>query len=323
MDYQFPQPDYDARWKDLIKSLPRRFVKRFFPLLHDLIDWEKGVRFLDKELAKLLADFDKKGERRGDVLMEFHLKNGKIQLVLIHIETQHIFDITVPERMFITFYRLRDKYPGVPVAALALYTGSQVPAVFDCYKYEFHETKLTYNYPTFQVRNQKAEELLTSDDPIDLAILAGLCVLEMKGDVEKTFHFKRKLARLCFERGATKAEIATLLNFVSFLIALPEQEQAVYEHEIGHLLIETAMPKPLIEENPTLAKAYLHFLMGMSLEERDRERDREREQAFNRKSIIRLYQLGSTPEFIAKALNLEIAFVKTTIEEFKNSEQPS
>ena len=93
------RPDFDTRWKELIKALHKDVVLKFFPKLHEQIDWNKGVKHLDKELAKVLADWAKKGKKTGDLLFEYHLKNGKKQLVLIHIEVQHGYDPGLIKRL--------------------------------------------------------------------------------------------------------------------------------------------------------------------------------------------------------------------------------
>lgn len=320
-----PSPvDYDARWKVLIKSLPGPFIKRFFPKLYKEIDWAREVKFLDKELLKLLADFRKKGSRQGDILMELNLLSGKQQLVLIHIEAQHGFDVSLPERMFITFYRLRDAQPGIPVASMALYTGSKVPKVHGRYNYEFHDTKLVYQFPAFLVREQKEEDLLASDNPIDLAILAALYVIKAKHDTEKSVAFKRMLARLCFERGYSKQETINLFTFVLFLVRIPEQEDFKLNQEIMDTYFDDIDDDPgvipIVENSPKLADFLLKkFILGKSLKERDEERDKEREIAL----ITRLLELGSEPVFISQALNMELERVKSLIEQIQKNKKPT
>ncbi|MEZ4960542.1 MAG: hypothetical protein R2830_12050 [Saprospiraceae bacterium] len=55
------QPNFDARWKDTIRHLHERIIEFFFPALYLIIDFSKGVRFLDKELQQLLPGWGKKG----------------------------------------------------------------------------------------------------------------------------------------------------------------------------------------------------------------------------------------------------------------------
>ncbi|HFA49462.1 MAG TPA: hypothetical protein ENJ95_10655 [Bacteroidetes bacterium] len=319
MNPQLPVPDYDARWKDLIKGLHRYFVAKFFPNLYPQIDFAKKVRFLDKEMQKLFADWNKKGPVRGDILMEFQLKKGGKQFILIHVEAQHGYDQSLPERMFVTFYRLRDKYPKVPLTAIALYTGDKVPSSPGVYEYKFEGTELVYKFPAFIVKDQDEAELLASDNPIDLAILAGMYVLQAKGDVDRAYLYKNNLARLCFQRGYNKQATSDLINFVSFLIALPEKRQKEYEEEVIKFIEMNTIP--LIEQDPRNAKLVLHVILGKPLEdwakERDRERDK-REKEKMKKAILKAYQkLKLNEKEIADFFEIELKEVKAIIKKHK------
>jgi len=123
---QIPQPDFDARWKEIIELLHPDFIAFFFSNLVPKIDWKIPVKFLDKELQQLFADWKTKGKRTGDMLLEYQLLDGKKQLVLIHIEVQHTFQKTFSWRMFCTFTRLIQKYPNKKLTSIAIYTGNKI-----------------------------------------------------------------------------------------------------------------------------------------------------------------------------------------------------
>ncbi|HFA49461.1 MAG TPA: hypothetical protein ENJ95_10650 [Bacteroidetes bacterium] len=312
MNPQLPVPDYDARWKDLIKGLHRYFVAKFFPNLYPQIDFTKKVRFLDKEMQKLFADWDKKGPVRGDILMELQLKKGGKQFILIHVEAQHGYDQTLPERMFVTFYRLRDKYPNVPLTAIALYTGDKVPSSPGVYEYKFEGTELVYQFPAFTVKDQDEAELLASDNPIDLAILAGLYVLKVKNNLRKAVLYKRKLAELCFERGYNQQASIDLINFVSFLIALPDKEQEKYEEEVINIFKMKSIP--LIQQDPANSRIAIYMVLGEFLEDRDKRRDREK----NKKTVLKAFQkLKMNEKEIADFFEIELKEVKAIIKKHK------
>ena len=312
MNPQLPVPDYDARWKDLIKGLHRYFVAKFFPNLYPQIDFTKKVRFLDKEMQKLFADWDKKGPVRGDILMEFQLKKGGRQFILIHVEAQHGYDQSLPERMFVTFYRLRDKYPKVPLTAIALYTGDKVPSSPGVYEYKFEGTELVYKFPAFTVKDQDGAELLASDNPIDLAILAGLYVLKVKNNLRKAVLYKRKLAELCFERGYNQQASIDLINFVSFLIALPDKEQEKYEEEVINIFKMKSIP--LIQQDPANSRIAIYMVLGEFLEDRDKRRDREK----NKKTVLKAFQkLKMNEKEIADFFEIELKEVKAIIKKHK------
>ncbi len=311
MSKTLPVPDYDSQWKTLFKSLPKYVILRFFPTLYLLIDWTKGVRFLDKELQKVLPDFGKKRNPHGGRADGIPLESRGKRLVLVHLEAQHIFDILLPERMFTTFYRLKDWFPGVHITALALYSGEDVPKVFDRYEYEFEGVKLTYIFNALLVKEQQEESLLNSDNPIDLALLAGLYVLKSKNDIQKAGDYKRKLARLCFERGYSKKAIRVLLNFVSFLIALPEQESRKFVNELNKLIMEPQAA--LIDTMPYASQPAQRMLFGGKLFE---EVVREREKEKLKLAVWRFHLSGVLPKTIANAMEIPLPVVHGLIKAY-------
>jgi hypothetical protein len=79
--------DYDNPWKSFIELYFRDFLRLFFPAIEADIDWSKPIRFLDKELQKIVRD----GEipkRYADKLVEVYRLNGEKTLVICHIEVQ-------------------------------------------------------------------------------------------------------------------------------------------------------------------------------------------------------------------------------------------
>jgi hypothetical protein len=41
---------YDSAWKSVIRLLLKQFLEFFFPVIHDAIDFDKEIVFLDKEV---------------------------------------------------------------------------------------------------------------------------------------------------------------------------------------------------------------------------------------------------------------------------------
>jgi hypothetical protein len=98
----------DDLWKAVIEDLFEDFVLFFVPALYTEIDFSKQYSFLDKELSKISIK-SKNGKKIPDKLVRVHLKSGKEQWILIHIEVQGYEDIDFSERMFKYFYRIYDK----------------------------------------------------------------------------------------------------------------------------------------------------------------------------------------------------------------------
>ena len=97
--------DFDTPWKEALWLYLPSFFEFFFPDINAEIDWERGFRFLDKELRKL-SKGSLGGNREADTLVELHRKNGETTWVLVHIEVQSQVDHDFPDRMFTYYFRL-------------------------------------------------------------------------------------------------------------------------------------------------------------------------------------------------------------------------
>ena len=89
-----------------------------FPDLHDAIDWSQPVVALDKELQQI-APVSDAGVRTVDKLVEVKLLDGASKWLLIHVEVQSQRVGKFAERMFVYYYRIRDKHDK-PLVSLAV-----------------------------------------------------------------------------------------------------------------------------------------------------------------------------------------------------------
>ncbi|MFH0924672.1 MAG: hypothetical protein V1872_03420 [bacterium] len=156
----------------IVEDLFQDFVMFFMPDLYTDVDFNKGYEFLDKELAILFPESEE-GQRYVDKLTKVFLKDGTDKWILVHIEIQGYRDTEFAKRMFIYFYRVFDKYQK-DLIALALFTDNYKNFNPKKYEYNFYQTRLTYEYRTYKVIEQKEKELEESKNPFALVILAGI-----------------------------------------------------------------------------------------------------------------------------------------------------
>jgi hypothetical protein len=109
---------FDSPWKDVLEIYFEDFMRFFFPAIHADIDWSQGYDFLDQELRQVVRDAEL-GKRLTDKLVKVVQRSGRETWVLIHIEIQSQEDGEFSERMFVYYYRLRDKYDR-EIASLAI-----------------------------------------------------------------------------------------------------------------------------------------------------------------------------------------------------------
>lgn len=137
----------DTLWKGVIEELVEEFIRFFFPEAVETNDFSKGFVFLDKELEKLSPDAESR-RRHADKLIRAHLRDGREQWFLVHVEVQGYDDPDFGRRMFQYFYRIRDKYDR-PLTALAIYTDRNRKFHFSEYREDYLGTGVRYYFKKF------------------------------------------------------------------------------------------------------------------------------------------------------------------------------
>jgi hypothetical protein len=95
----------DILWKGLLEWVFDDLLRFVYPNADEVFDMQKGFGFLDKELAEMYPEPEKKTDVRAvDKLVKVFRKGGGEEWILTHIEVQ---DYTkrkerpfFPERMF-------------------------------------------------------------------------------------------------------------------------------------------------------------------------------------------------------------------------------
>ena len=166
----------DILWKVIMEEVFPDLLRFIYPDADEVYNMERGFEFLDKELAELNPQPDEeKDSRFADKLVKVYRCDGVEEWVLLHVEVQgdtHERD-AFAERMYTYFYRIRDRYPGRLVSALAIFTGQDGNRMPGRYSYEYRGTKLTYEYPTVSILDYSDEELDKSTNPFAQVIVAG------------------------------------------------------------------------------------------------------------------------------------------------------
>lgn len=110
--------EYDSPWKDIVETYFQDFMQFFFPQIYEDIDWRRGYDFLDQELQQVVRDAEM-GKRLADKLVKVWKRSGEESWVLIHLEIQSQEEGQFSGRVFVYYYRLRDKY-NQKVVSLAI-----------------------------------------------------------------------------------------------------------------------------------------------------------------------------------------------------------
>ena len=170
--------DNDGTWKDLIERLWPLFIRRTLPELYEDLDLSRQPEFLMQELRDPLPEAMRHNSPFFvDELMKLYLKSGRVLWVYLHIEIQGPGGENISYRMFSYCCLIVAHYHEVPVA-LAILTSPRPEAEQEMsspgtYEGGEYGTQLRYQYNYIELYKLDDEELLNSDDPIDLAFYAA------------------------------------------------------------------------------------------------------------------------------------------------------
>ena len=213
---------FDEAWKQIIEQFFPQFVRFFVPELHDAIDFQKPITFLDKEMAQF-GQQALSGAKVVDKLAQVFLKEGGEQWILVHIEVQGDADPDFSMRMFRYFYRIFDRY-GKEIVSMAILTERASSSADGRYEWKVFGSGVEFHYLAFNLMDYDREQLLADKNPIALVVLAAQERerLRRRGD---RFDAKWYLIRRLYERGYSREEIISLFKFIDWVIRLSDDEE--------------------------------------------------------------------------------------------------
>jgi hypothetical protein len=337
--------DFDGTWKAIITDFFEDFMAFFLPDLHALIDYQKGVTFLEQELQLLVEMFSYK-EKVTDKLVKVFLKNGTERWLLIHLEVQSYFELEFNKRMFLLYSWIFGKYEK-EIVTLVVYTSTSIPKEFNTFQLDTHGTELKYKFNTYRVMYQDNARLMASNNIFALFVLANKFTNETrdKDKYPKRLELKEKLFELALEKQIDFEKIWRLLIFVHQIMQLPDSLKPRFNEflksKVDKIMVQTShfslnqayedfaliftevlhgenyqvqMKKQRLQYEAELKKAHQETeLIRQEAEKTRQEAEMRSKQRIS--TILKLYYLKSwTVEQIAEMMELDIEFVKNLIQ---------
>ncbi|MGB6976812.1 MAG: hypothetical protein WBE18_05090, partial [Gammaproteobacteria bacterium] len=188
---RLPASQYDNGWKDILDAYFPEFIAFFYPKLFEAIDWSKGYENLDKELQAITTQA-MIGKRFVDKLMRVYLRQGGEQWLLIHIEIQAEREAAFPERLFIYYYRLFDRYKK-PIITLAVLADDQPSWRPQSYQTYVNNTEiLTFRFFTTKLLDYRHQQQLLEEtqNPFGIIVQAHLAALDTRKNLQDRFNYK-------------------------------------------------------------------------------------------------------------------------------------
>jgi len=217
---------YDILWKGMLEEVFEDLLLFVNPEIAKELDLSRGVEFLDKELAEMYPEPEKKSSTRVvDKLVKVYLCDGVETWMLLHVEVQGKNEKGFAERMHRYYYRLLDRY-GRDVAALAILTGRDGKIVPDKYERRTFWGRALYEYKTLCITDFTDKDLAASDNPFAVAMLvAKEALMKLKGSDQEVdeilLEHKMMIVSLLHEKGVfdehkINAIMTFLENYVHF-----------------------------------------------------------------------------------------------------------
>jgi hypothetical protein len=217
--------NYDYWWKKLTTELTPDFIQFFFPVLFNQVDWTHPPEYLEQELIAAFSTVEGR-KKIADKLICLRLKNGKVKFIFVHIEFQGKSGKAFSKRMFWYYVYIMAKYHTTDITAIAIYTGDSVTNINNTFRVEQYGTIMSYIFNTYIVSIQNEADLLASNNPLAIAVLANLYVNQTHTAFEKRAEYKKKLLELALFKGYDRTKTERLLNFVFYLMQLPKDMEA-------------------------------------------------------------------------------------------------
>jgi hypothetical protein len=215
--------NYDYWWKRLTTEFTPEFIEFFFSTqLYNLIDWTHPPEYLEQELTAAFTD-SKAKKKIADKLIRLRLKNGKTKFIFVHIEFQGKSGRAFLLRMFWYYVYIMSRYLTTDITTVVIYTGDDVTKVYDRFEVKHFGTIMTYIFNTYVVSKQSEADLMASNNPMAIAVLANLYVNQTRTELEKRAEYKKKLFELAKLKGYDREKTKRLLTFVLYLMQLPEE----------------------------------------------------------------------------------------------------
>ncbi|MED0656903.1 Rpn family recombination-promoting nuclease/putative transposase [Anoxybacillus ayderensis] len=227
--------DHDRLFKELITTFFEEFLLLFFPHVHEHIDFQH-VSFLSEELFTDVTEGEK---YRVDLLVETKLK-GEDSLIIVHIENQSYVQPSFPERMFIYFSRLFEKYRKrmLPIAVFSYDSLRNEPSSFTL-QFPFFDV-LQFRFLTVELRKQNWRDYIRHDNPIAAALLSKMGYTE-----SERVELKKQFLRMIVRMELDEAKQRLLIGFFETYVNLSDEEEQQLRNEVNEM--ETKEKEQVLE----------------------------------------------------------------------------
>ena len=226
--------DYDAHWKDIIKTFFYPMLQSLLPELAEVMDRSRDIDYLEQELNAVTLAIDGP-KQQADVLVKVPIKSGGDIWLALHIEVQGKDGEDLPERMFFYNSMLRLKYRKkkktkdqgknnaqtgriTDVISLAILTARRPRGESGFFERKSYRNELLYKYPTIKLWRLDEKVLAGSENPFDWALLSGLHVIKSGQKDKSRLTYLKTLSDMLDSKGWNTGDKVLLYRFMEAIL---------------------------------------------------------------------------------------------------------
>jgi hypothetical protein len=147
------------------------------------------------------------------------------------------------ERMFVYYYRLRDKY-DLPIASLAILGDERDTWRPQPFQDELWGCRVQFEFPIVKLLDYVPfwTQLEADQNPFAIVVMAHLKTKETRNDAIARKEWKFRLTRGLYERGYERQDILNLFRFIDWILELTDDLKRSFRDELEEYERERQMP---------------------------------------------------------------------------------
>ena len=226
--------DHDGAWKEIIGDFLGALLAMLLPKLHAAIDWAAPVEFLDTELRAAVRG-PRGGRLHCDRLAQVHRRDGKGELLLLHMEVQGRRERGFAGRMFDYWSRIRARMGHAPVSVALLAGRGAWRTCGGTYRWRDHGCALRFDYVAVDLSDMDLGPWLARGNVVAHLIKAHRLAMETRGRPTPRMEGKVGVTRALLGMGLKGRQLNRAMRAVNWLLALPEAKELEFQERLGKL----------------------------------------------------------------------------------------
>ena len=261
--------DYDGAWKEALREHIREFMTEFFNDVAVLIDWERPLEWLDKEISQVIGDAGTRNQH-VDLLVRVRLLTGETQWILLHLEVQTSYERDFAERIARynagLFWAFQERVVSLVVLADLRKSWRPDESIF-----EFASFRNRLEFPVCKLVQRLESDWQDNYSLPAQVARAQIEALRTTGSAEERFEAKWRFVRNLYDMGYTADELRKLFRLIDWMMHLRPDLESELDLRLSKFEEERQMPYVTSIERVQLARAEARGRISLAIEVLNRQ----------------------------------------------------